>query len=186
MYVTTSHTVAGAHLRCVLLGPGQVDAALGHAHGQLGGGRGRGGGRRLGGRGRGLEVWLHRDDLLLVPGSQWCFVPLTLTEDPGGGLIVRRKTGLGPLQSILIGFLCRTIRNGTFEYKIEIKEWINNQYYNVFECLKNMSQRPWVRFWNTKMSPSSCTYLGPSQVMTVIKIDIQNDSHRYLWVITST
>ena len=55
-YVTTSHTVAGAHLRCVLLGPGQVDAALGHAHRQLRGGRGRGGGRWLGGRGRGLEV----------------------------------------------------------------------------------------------------------------------------------
>ena len=40
---------------------------------------------------------------------------MTLTEDPGGGLIVRRETGLGPLQSILVGFLCHTIRDWTFK-----------------------------------------------------------------------
>ena len=34
------------------------------------------------------------------------------------------------------------------------------------------SQRPWVRFWGAKNVPSSCTHLGPAQVMEVIIIDI--------------
>ena len=36
----------------------------------------------------------------------------------------------------------------------------------------NNSQRPWVQFWGAKNVPSSCTQLGPAQVMEVIIIDV--------------
>ena len=38
--------------------------------------------------------------------------------------------------------------------------------------VKNRAQRLWVRFSGPKNVPSSCTYLGPAQVMEVIIIDI--------------
>ena len=34
------------------------------------------------------------------------------------------------------------------------------------------SQPLWVRFWDPKKAPSSCTHLGPAQVMEVIIIDV--------------
>ena len=36
------------------------------------------------------------------------------------------------------------------------------------------TQRHWVRFWGAKNVPSSCTQLGPAQVMEVIIIDVQD------------
>ena len=35
-----------------------------------------------------------------------------------------------------------------------------------------IAQRPWVRFWGPKNVASSCTHLGPAQVMEVIIIDV--------------
>ena len=40
------------------------------------------------------------------------------------------------------------------------------------EMILNDTQPLWVRFSGPKKAPSSCTYLGPAQVMEVIIIDV--------------
>ena len=46
----------------------------------------------------------------------------------------------------------------------------------LIDCRKHYlpcsTQRPWVRFWGPKNVASSCTHLGPAQVMEVIIIDV--------------
>ena len=42
-----------------------------------------------------------------------------------------------------------------------------------------------MRFWGAKIVASSCTHLGPAQVMKVIIIGLWDFSHAHLWVFTS-
>ena len=51
--------------------------------------------------------------------------------------------------------------------------------------LQNYAQPLWVGFSGPKNVPSSCTHLGPAQVMEVIIIDVQDFWQVHFRVITS-
>ena len=57
-----------------------------------------------------------------------------------------------------------------FNYSVLEKDTQLNKGGKIF--LSYISQPLWVRFWDPKKAPSSCTHLGPAQVMEVIIIDV--------------
>ena len=66
----------------------------------------------------------------------------------------------------------------------KLQVWLDQSLIQKLTFQKHYRSQPlWVRFWDPKNVPSSCTYLGPAQVMEVIIIDVY--SHAHPWVITS-
>ena len=100
--------------------------------------------------------WCYSDAIVLFVWFIWWI--WAQPSDQHGG----HQTEEDSSSRLLLGY-CHKISH----FRTNPTNWISSS-----DTTKYRAQPLWVRFWDPKKAPSSCTHLGPAQVMEVIIIDV--------------